>query len=115
MQSEGPVGQRRVIADAFLDRDVEHVERMPDGLGETVRLGCRRHAALRADEQRIAVEAAQTRQRVAHRRLRHAEQDGGTRDAALGVDGLERLEQVEIDAGSIHGMNDSYQEYAMDR
>ena len=115
VQPEGPVGRRRVVTDAFLDRDVEHVERMPDGLGEPVRLGCRRHAALRADEQRIAVEPAQPRQRVAHRRLRHAEPDGGTRDAALGVDGLERLQQVEIDAGDIHGMNDDYQKYAMDR
>ncbi len=59
VQTERALGSGRVVALAFLDRDVEDMQRMAHGLGEAVGLRGRRHAPLRADEQRILVEEAQ--------------------------------------------------------
>ena len=44
---------------AFLDGDVEQVQRVAHGLGEAVRLGGRRHAATGSHEERILIEEAQ--------------------------------------------------------
>ena len=73
-------------------------QRLLDGAREPLRLRGRRHAALRADEQRIAIDRAQPRERVADRRLRHAELLRRAAHVAGGVDGVERLQQVEVDA-----------------
>jgi len=73
------------------------------------------HAARRAHEQRIAPRDAHLRQRVAHRRLRHAQPLGGTADAARRVDGVEGLQQVEGKLSGIHWVNTLSQIYAIDK
>src|SRR5262249_13342537 len=73
VKPEDAFGASRVVALAFVDRDVEDAQRVLDRLGEPVSLGSRHHAALSTNEKRVLVERAQTAEAMAHGRLRHAE------------------------------------------
>jgi hypothetical protein len=58
-------------------------------------------AAARAQEQRVPDQLAQLLQRVADRRLRHAQPSGGTGDRALLDDGDQHLELMPGEVGVI--------------
>ena len=55
-----------------------------------------------ADEQRIVEEPAQPAERVAHARLAEPDALRRPRDAALAEQGVERDEQVEVEAAEVH-------------
>jgi hypothetical protein len=107
-------GQQFVLL-PLLERRVERLQRGADHRGEAIRPGGGRHAALGAHEQRIAVDEAQLAQGMAHRRLRHMQALGGAAHAALGMDGPEGVEQVEIELADIHILNNRSQDYRVDR
>jgi hypothetical protein len=65
------------------------VEQRVHGIGELERLGRRLHAVACAHEQRIREIVPQLRQRLAERRLRHAEHRRGARQVALAKQHLE--------------------------
>ena len=70
-------------------------------LHELERKGGRLHAPEAFDQKRVAKLLAQSRQRMADRRLRAAEPLGRTRDAAFGHEDLEHDQEVEVKATQI--------------
>jgi len=62
-----------------------------DQRGDLARPGGRLHAGRRAHEQVVGKEAPQTRQGMAHRRLRQPDPAGGAGHGSLGHQGVERL------------------------
>ena len=56
-------------------------------------------------EEGIADPLAQTRQRVAHRRLRQAQTIRGARDAALREQRVERHEEIQVKRQDIQNVN----------
>ena len=99
----------RVEARAVGERRLEQRQRLPHRPGQLAGEGRRVHAARGAQEERVAEERPQPRERVGHRRLRQAQARRGGRDAALVQHGVEHPQQVEIDVLNIHG-SDSYHE-----
>ena len=79
--------------------------------GQRERALGRDHAAGLADQQRIFQHLAQLRERVAHRRLRQAEARAGAADAALGEEGVEDGEQVQVQRRYIHVVNIRHHKY----
>jgi hypothetical protein len=98
-QGEVPPVLRRVELRARLQRAAQHGQGLAQRRGQA--LGMRRglHAAAGAHEQRIAGQAAQPAQRVAHRGLGQAQALGGARDLALGIHRLEHQQQAQVGAG----------------
>ena len=73
---------------------------------DLARAGGRLHAGRGAHEQIVGKEAAQARQRVAHRRLRQADAAGGAGHGALVGQRVEGFQQVEVDRTNIHTTNE---------
>ena len=95
---EAGFAQCRVEALALLDQRTEGLQRLAQRLDQAFGERRRRQVAALADEQRIVEQLAQSRQRVADRRLREVEPLGGPADAAFGDDRVEHDQEVEIDA-----------------
>ncbi len=72
------------------------VQRLADDRPQFARPQAGRQATPGAHEQRVGIEHAQPRQRRADRRLGHAQAQRGAARAALVVDRLEHLEQVQV-------------------
>ena len=92
----------RIEALELVERRLEAVQRAAQRLDEAARQRGRRQLLPVADEERIAEEVAQSAERVRDGRLRQVELLGGRRDAALGADGVEHDEQVQIDLVELH-------------
>jgi hypothetical protein len=107
--SRGLVGLR------LTQGDVEEGQCLLDGLGQALRPGSRRHAALRAHEERIAVNAAQSLQRMADRRLRYPEPLRARTHVARDVHRVEGLKEVEVDRARMHESNNTSKAYALDK
>ncbi len=75
----------------------------------------RLHAGRGAHEQIVGEQAAQPRQRMAHRRLRQAYPGGGAGHGALADQRVEGLQQIEVDATNIHSTNEYHTINRFDR
>ena len=115
MQPERPVRARGIVGLGLAQRHVERGQRLLDRLGESLGLRGRRHAALRADEKRIAVDAAQPLQRVAHGRLRYAQALGSAAHVARDVHRVEGLQEVEVEWTCMHYIYSTSKDYVMDK
>ena len=89
-----------LIAQATLEAPQGMAHRADHGPGP----GGGHHAAALAHEQGVVQAVAQAPQGVAHRRLGQVEHLGGAGQGALGVDGIEDHEQIEIEARHMHGV-----------
>lgn len=79
--------------------DVSHArQNFADGRGELQRAVGRHNAPWRAQEQRVAEQAAQPAEAMADRRRRQIQPRRGAADMALLHNGLEQDQQVEVDA-----------------
>ncbi len=74
---EDPRALCRIEADAEVERGLDMLDRRRDQRGDLARPRGRLHAGRGAHEQIVGKQAAQARQRVAHRRLRQADAAGG--------------------------------------
>ncbi|MGY4428942.1 hypothetical protein ACVWWO_001419 [Bradyrhizobium sp. F1.13.1] len=81
----------------LVERAADGFERFADRLPQHHGALGRTDAGAGPDEQGIAERVPQTCERVADRRLRHQKRVGGARDAALGHQGLEDFQQVEVE------------------
>jgi len=115
MEPENTVGARGLVGFRLADRDVDRGQRMVDRRGEPLRLRRRRHAALRANEERIAIQRPQPLQGMADGRLRYAKPFGGPAHVPRDVHGQKRLQQVEIDVADMHGIDSTSKDYVMDK
>ena len=97
---------RRVEADAEIERRLDLLDRGRDQRRDLARARGRLHAGRGAHEQIVGEEAAQARQRVAHRRLRQADAAGGAGHGALADQRVEGFQQVEVDRSNIHATNE---------
>ncbi len=82
------------------------LDRRRDQRRDLARPGGRLHAGRGAHEQIVGKQAAQARQRVAHRRLRQADPGGGAGHGALAGQRVEGFQQVEVDRPNIHAANE---------
>ena len=96
MESRGSNG----AGDEITTTDV--LERSLERRRHRLGAGRRSHAARRADEQRIAEELAEARERVAHRGLRESDTRRRSRDVSLGQERAQRDEQVEVEPFEMH-------------
>ena len=71
---------------------------------------CRDHAAAPPDQQRITEQRAQLPERIADGRLRQPEARAGAAHAALGEEGVQDRQQVQVDGADIHGMNSAHRQ-----
>ena len=98
-----------------LSAGLDMFDRRRDQRGDLARAGGRLHAGRGAHEQIVGKQAAQARQRVAHRRLRQADAAGGAGHGALVGQRVEGFEQVEVDRTDIHTGNEYHMIYRFDR
>ena len=80
-----------------IEGGIENVETPAELAVQRQRLLCRRHAAARPDEQRIAQQVAQAAEQIARGRLRDTELVGRARNAARLDDGTEHAQQAVVD------------------
>src|SRR5262249_36586830 len=96
-------------------RALEQAERLAHRPGQLARARRRNDAVRGAQEQRIIEHRAQLAQRVAHRRLGHADLARGAADAARADQRVERDEQVEVGRRDIHRIDIYHDNYRFDR
>ena len=95
----------RIEATRLVEHGLHRLQRVAEGGRETFRSRGRGDAAADPREQRIVEQHAQAPEPVAHRRLRQSEALRRAADAALGVDRVEDLQQVEVDVVDAHRVN----------
>ena len=110
-QDEGGVVGHRHRDRAIGRRGIEHIrlqhvpheaKRRRHGACKVIGARRRLHAGRRPDEEFVLEHLAQAGERTAHRRLAQADAPPCMRDVALGVESVERLQQVQVEAGDIH-------------
>ncbi len=94
---EATLGRRRIERGAALEEPLGVHEQGVEGADQSFGARGQNHPPTRAHEQRIAEQLAQLRQRMAHRRRRHAHPLGCRRHAALAEQPVERDEQVQVE------------------
>ena len=82
------------------------LDRRRDQRRDLARPRGRLHAGRGAHEQIVGKQAAQARQRMAHRRLRQADPARGPGHRALADQRVEGFQQVEVDRTNIHRTNE---------
>ncbi len=106
-QTEGDSRGRGAGAEGLgeLKRALDVRERAAEEFGEVQRARRRLQARRAAHEQLVPQQRPEAGQGRAHRRLGAADARPGPGDAALGHEGVEGDEQVEVDAMQIHEMD----------
>jgi len=97
----------------------EHRLRSSQTLGKWLTERCSARGDLQASanpkQQRITDEPPQPTQPVTHRRLRQPDAPSGATDVTLDEERIERNKEIEVDAGKIHGANDTRDDYGLAR
>jgi hypothetical protein len=88
----------RIEVGGWLERALQAGELRPQRLGQPLRVWRELHAGLRPDQERITEQLAELSERVAHRRLGHAEAGRRPGHAPRLEQGIERRQQVHVDA-----------------
>ena len=109
------LAQRRFETRAGVQRRVDLIDRGRHQGRDLACPGSRLHPAWTADKQIVGEEIAQTRQRMAHRRLRQTDAPGGAGDRALGHQGVERFQEVQVDGADIHDAHDRHMINRLDK
>ncbi len=95
---------RRIERGGRNHRALDGFERIAQRLAQRFRARGRPHPARPRQQQRVAEQVAQFLQLHAHRRLRHVQLLGRTRDVVLGEQHVQRDEQVQVESSEIiHG------------
>jgi len=97
----GARGRERI---AFGKGRLDRPQRLTDRLDDPSRQRRWRHEPALPHEQRIVDQLAKPAERVADGRLRQVQAAARPRDAALGIDGVEDGEQIEVDPRDMHGV-----------
>jgi hypothetical protein len=100
-EDEAPLRLSRIEAPLLEQRRLDRAQRAADRPGERQGARGRPDAVGRADEQLVLEEPAQAAERVAHRRLADADALRGPGDAALGQEGVEGDQEVEVEPAQI--------------
>lgn len=99
-QAQGQLGAAWVEV-CRLQQLLDIAEQLLDRRGQLQRTGSGQHAALGADEQRVAEAIAQAHEHAADRRLGQRQALGGAGHAALVEQGVQGLEEVEVEVSDI--------------